>query len=180
MVRATADPSSPHASVFVTPSRGIALQWRSAAGGTTMNFAVAGSAPQWIKLDRSGDSVTAWYSSDGTGWTSLDTISVTLPQNALVGLAVASHDDTQTATATIDGVSVTAAAPPPSSALPAPWTDQDIGAVGVAGTATFDSASSTFTIDGSGSDIWGTADAFHFVSQPWTGDGAIDAGGRGG
>ena len=33
----------------------------------------------------------------------------------------------------------------------------------------------TFTVKGSGSDIWNTADAFHFVYQPRTGDGEIIA-----
>jgi regulation of enolase protein 1 (concanavalin A-like superfamily) len=52
--------------------------------------------------------------------------------------------------------------------VPAPWTSQDIGAVGVAGAAALDG--STFTVQGAGADIWGTADALHFVSQPVTGD----------
>ncbi|HXF11159.1 MAG TPA: PQQ-dependent sugar dehydrogenase [Desulfuromonadaceae bacterium] len=57
--------------------------------------------------------------------------------------------------------------------LPAPWTDTDIGAVGVAGSATF--SGSTFTINGSGSDIWATGDLFNFVSQPVSGDVTIVA-----
>jgi regulation of enolase protein 1 (concanavalin A-like superfamily) len=52
--------------------------------------------------------------------------------------------------------------------LPSPWVGGDIGAVGVAGSATH--SSGTFTVTGSGADIWDTADAFHFVRQPWTGD----------
>jgi hypothetical protein len=33
----------------------------------------------------------------------------------------------------------------------------------------------TFTLRGSGADIWGSADAFHFAYQPLTGDGSIVA-----
>ncbi len=33
----------------------------------------------------------------------------------------------------------------------------------------------SFTVDGDGADIWGTADAFHFVYQPLSGDGEIYA-----
>src|SRR5205085_5117831 len=135
--------------------------------GTTTNFAVAGSAPKWVKLTRSGNSVGAAYSSDGLGWTSLDTVTVTLPTNALVGLPIASHNNTQLATATIDNVALT------TTALPAPWTQQDVGAVGVAGSATF--ANGTFTVKGSGADIWGTADAFHYVYQPLDGDVTVQA-----
>ena len=56
-------------------------------------------------------------------------------------------------------------------ALPAPWLNQDVGAVGAAGSAVF--VSGAFTVDASGADIWGTADEFHYVYQPLTGDGEI-------
>jgi O-glycosyl hydrolase len=48
--------------------------------------------------------------------------------------------------------------------LPAPWSSADIGSIGLAGGAIF--SGGTFTLNGSGNDIWNTADAFHFVSQP--------------
>ncbi len=54
------------------------------------------------------------------------------------------------------------------TALPSPWTNADIGSVGVAGSTSV--ASGTWTVKGSGADIWGTADGFQFVSQPATGD----------
>jgi hypothetical protein len=57
--------------------------------------------------------------------------------------------------------------------MPAPWADQDIGSVGVAGSAGY--ASGTFTINGSGADIWGPADAFHYVYQQLKGNGQIVA-----
>ena len=54
--------------------------------------------------------------------------------------------------------------------VPAPWTSQDVGAVGVKGSASFDSTTGTFTVRGSGADVWGTADEFHWMRQPWNGD----------
>jgi glucosylceramidase len=57
--------------------------------------------------------------------------------------------------------------------LPAPWLSVDIGAVGIAGGATV--AGGTFTANGSGNDIWNTADAFHFVDQPVSGNCEIRA-----
>src|SRR6202166_211384 len=60
-----------------------------------------------------------------------------------------------------------------SQPLPNPWLDQDVGAVGVAGSASF--SNGTFTVNGAGGQIYGTADAFHFVYQPLTGDGSIVA-----
>ena len=60
-----------------------------------------------------------------------------------------------------------------SQPLPTFWQDGDVGAVGVTGSATF--SSGTFTVEGSGSCICGTADSMHFVYQPLSGDGAIVA-----
>ena len=59
------------------------------------------------------------------------------------------------------------------SGLPSNWTDADIGAPGVAGSASY--ASSTFTLSGSGADIYGTADQFNYVSQPVAGNLTITA-----
>ena len=36
-------------------------------------------------------------------------------------------------------------------------------------------ANGAFTVKASGADVWGSADAFHYVYQPWTGDGTIVA-----
>ena len=58
-----------------------------------------------------------------------------------------------------------------SKTLPYPWQHQDIGDVAVSGDAIY--ANGTYTVCGSGADIWGTADEFQFVYQPVTGDGEI-------
>lgn len=57
--------------------------------------------------------------------------------------------------------------------LPAPWLHGDIGAVGVVGNATY--SSGVFSVQGSGADIWGTSDRFHYAYQSLTGDGTITA-----
>ncbi len=62
---------------------------------------------------------------------------------------------------------------PVPSSLPPGWTDQDIGAVGVSGSAS--ASGGMFTVTGAGTDVWGTSDAFHFAWQPLTGDGTIVA-----
>ncbi len=53
------------------------------------------------------------------------------------------------------------------------WQRQDIGRVGVAGSSA--EVQSAQTLQGAGADIWGGADAFHFVYQPWEGDIEITA-----
>jgi regulation of enolase protein 1 (concanavalin A-like superfamily) len=57
--------------------------------------------------------------------------------------------------------------------LPSPWSDQDIGAVGTQGRGSF--LTGTFIERGSGADIGGKADAFHYIYQPLNGDGTIIA-----
>ncbi len=61
----------------------------------------------------------------------------------------------------------------PSGSLPSPWQTQDIGAIGVPGSAAY--STSVFTLKGAGANIWGTADAFRYLYQPFSGDGQIVA-----
>lgn len=61
----------------------------------------------------------------------------------------------------------------PSSSLPAPWQNADIGAVSAPGSASY--SGGVFTIGGSGADIYGTADEFQYVYQTLSGDGSITA-----
>jgi poly(hydroxyalkanoate) depolymerase family esterase len=59
------------------------------------------------------------------------------------------------------------------SAATAPWTQQDSGPVNLAGSAFY--GGGTFTVTGSGSDVWGTADACQFCYLPVTGNFALIA-----
>jgi hypothetical protein len=85
-------------------------------------------------------------------------------------LVARATDNSGAATAS-SGVTITVGGG--SSAVPAPWTETDIGAVGVPGGASYNAGS--FSVSGSGADIWGSADAFHFVYQPMSGDGELVA-----
>ena len=51
----------------------------------------------------------------------------------------------------------------PAGCVPSPWKQQDIGSVGVAGGAVY--CGGMFTVMGSGTNIGGASDAFHFVYQ---------------
>ena len=57
--------------------------------------------------------------------------------------------------------------------LPAEWQKADIGSVGQAGASHY--TSGTFTLFGSGTDIWDAADAFQYAYQALHGDGQIVA-----
>jgi len=53
-------------------------------------------------------------------------------------------------------------------ALPEPWQNRDIGNVGASGSCSY--SNGIFTVNGSGADIWNTADEFHYVYQPYSGN----------
>ena len=166
MLRASAAANAAHVLLNLRPTGGIELVTRTGTGAQT-SF-VAGStqpAPAWLKLARTGSTVTGYVSSDGASWHVVGSIGSTIPSSALIGLAVTSHHAGVLNTSTFDNVAVSAAAAPQ---LPAPWTDQDVGATGLGGSASH--ANGTFTVRGAGADIWGGADAFHFVHQPAAGD----------
>jgi regulation of enolase protein 1 (concanavalin A-like superfamily) len=145
------------------------FQTRIATGGTTTNTKRAGGAPMWVKLTRNADVIAGFTSPDGAVWTALGS-PVTIPMAAslFAGLAVTSHDNSLQTVAGFGGVSVVA-----YGALPQPWLTRDIGTVGVAGAIAHNAG--TFTVKGSGADIWGAADAFRFVYFPVTGDAQVTA-----
>ncbi len=60
--------------------------------------------------------------------------------------------------------------PFPRTALPYPWQSQDVGISQNAGTAAYDYKAGTFTILGSGGDIWGNSDQFQFMTELANGD----------
>src|SRR4029077_16557053 len=57
--------------------------------------------------------------------------------------------------------------------LPAGWTSTDVGPVGIAGSAS--ESNGTWTVQGSGSDIWGTSDSFQFVHKTMGDSGRVEA-----
>jgi len=60
-----------------------------------------------------------------------------------------------------------------SQPLPTPWLDQDIGSVGIAGSASY--SNGTFTVKGAGQGTYNTSDGLHFVYQTLPGNGTIVA-----
>ncbi len=107
MIRESLDADSKHASTLVTPGNGVTFQQRTATGGTSVNVRAIGiTAPHWVKLKRAGDTFTASRSSDGANWTEFTSGTVSMGPNVYLGLAVCSHNDGVTTTATFDNVAV--------------------------------------------------------------------------
>ena len=109
MLRATTDPGSPEYAALVTPGNGIVVQYRAAQGGTTLRISkVLQGLPQYVRVNRTGDTFTAFTSPDGVTWTLIPGSSVTFVVNAtmLEGLAVTSHNWSVLSTVTMDHVSL--------------------------------------------------------------------------
>lgn len=160
MVREDLSPGSRHVSLFATPrtDRGLAFQRRLVANAySTHTAGPAVRPPVWLRIGRSGDTVTAYYATSATGpWILVGQQVVPELRTALyVGLAVSSHVDGALATAVFDNVAFVGGTPFNQSG--------DIGAVGLPGASTFDGV--VYELQGSGTDIWGRADAFNFL---WT------------
>jgi hypothetical protein len=167
MFRLSTDPSAPFYAVYVTPANGIAVQYRATAGASAQQAAdIAGGAPIYLQVGRSGTTFAAYTSSDGINWSAIAGSTLSLPSltgTLLTGMAVTSHAGTTLSLATFDSAVF--------SSCPAMWTCADIGAPSLVGDQAV--SSGTWTMQGAGGDIWGSADQFHYAWQPLTADGSI-------
>jgi hypothetical protein len=169
MIRSTLDPSSPQASVFVSPSKGIAFQRRLAQGGSS--FSTAGpaiAAPVWLRITMQpngfGETVHAYYKKNvGDPWTSIgQDNTATVWDQPFSGLAVSSHADGTLATGVFSSVS--------ASFIPA-WSTAVISPSPGSATLNGDVA----TIQGRGTDIWNAADQFTYMWENCSGNCTITA-----
>jgi len=109
LVMASTDSQGPHYGVFMTPSHGILVQYRTATGASAQEAATApGNPPLYLKIVRAGATFTACTSSDGANWTMVPGSSVTLQVSGplLAGLAITSHMSGTLGTATFDAVNL--------------------------------------------------------------------------
>jgi hypothetical protein len=168
MIRASDDANAAFAAMFVTPGQGVSFQWRSSAGAngaSSFSQTTGITAPVWVKMVRSGTSFSGYTSSDGITWTQRGTTqSISIPAIVKAGMAVTSHDNTKTTTATISQISLFSSAT---------WSARDIGSPALAGET--EEQGGVFAMTGAGSDIWNTADQCQFASTAWTGDGQFIA-----
>ena len=108
MIREQLTPEAAHAMMLVSPGKGLAFQRRQATWGmSTHTSGGGGTAPAWVKLERRGNTITAYRSADGVTWTLVGSDTFSMGASVYVGLAVSSHDASRLATVTFDSVSVT-------------------------------------------------------------------------
>src|SRR6516162_4987110 len=167
IVKQSTHQGSAYAALMVTGSNGVRMQYNYTGDIAGLPGSVSAAHPRWLRLTRSGDTITGYDSADGTHWTQVGTVRLTgLPSTVQVGMFATSPNYTVTqssfgggssvsgraqATGVFDHVSLTGA---PSG----PWTGTTVGGRGPAGlrpgggpgSAPYTRTGATFTVTGSG------------------------------
>lgn len=129
MIRESLSPDSRFAGVYATPGQGVRFQARLLnAGDATSDTSVATDAqkalkaPVWVKLERTGTTVNAYYSTDGAKWTSMswNPQTLSLVGTVYIGMAVTSHNTSVATTGVFSNVST-------SGGVSGSWTFAEIG-----------------------------------------------------
>jgi regulation of enolase protein 1 (concanavalin A-like superfamily) len=104
-------------------TRQASFQARTATGSAAVHLnarnGLAFPNPQWVRLKRQGQIVSAFCSDDGVAWNALGAVGTFIPDNALLGIAATSHACATTAAATVDDFAVLAASPQTPTPTPA-------------------------------------------------------------
>jgi hypothetical protein len=121
MVRSSTDANSPHAMMCITPGSGAAFQYRSVtAGASTNNNQTGITAPYWVAIERQGDMFYGACSPDGSNWTTVGQMTITMTDPVYIGLSLTAHNAAATCTAVFTNVSINQSPPQLTS-------HQDIG-----------------------------------------------------
>jgi ABC-type transport system involved in multi-copper enzyme maturation permease subunit len=163
IVKASTAVGSAYAAVMVTGSHGIRMQYDYTHDVAGPSGGVSAASPRWLRLTRTGDTITGAASSDGMHWTTLGIAHLAgLPATVQAGLLATSPQYSQVvhqglmtgdaggpsqATATFDQLTRQGAWRGDT------WTGQDIGGPDNAGPQQrggYDQAGGGFTVTGSG------------------------------
>jgi ABC-type transport system involved in multi-copper enzyme maturation permease subunit len=168
IIKQSTRPGSAYAAMMVTGSNGVRMQYNYTEDAAGLPGKVSAAHPRWLRLTRSGDTVTGYDSADGAHWTRVGTAQLAgLPATVQVGMFATSPNYVVTqnsfggssnqagpgqATGVFDHVSVTAAT------TGGRWTGTAIGgggpvSLGPGGGPSrtpFRRAGGTFTVTGSG------------------------------
>lgn len=107
MIRENLNADSKNVLMALSPNNGYLSQSRSSTGGsTTGTTGLAGSAPAWVKLNRTGNVFTTSRSPDGTNWTVTATYTIPMAANIYIGLVSSAYHDGVLCTATFDKITV--------------------------------------------------------------------------
>jgi hypothetical protein len=110
MIRESLEADSKFVMAVVTPANGVAFQDRSEEAGNCDNVQASGAAPYWVRVSRTGSTITVSRSADGSFWEKIgdvSSITMPMPNDIYIGLALTSHNSFQTTTAKFSNVATT-------------------------------------------------------------------------
>jgi ABC-type transport system involved in multi-copper enzyme maturation permease subunit len=90
IVKESTRQGSPYAAIMVTGGHGVRMQDSYVNDTAGLPGPVSAGSVRWLRLDRSGDAITGYSSTDGTHWTKVGTVHVELGPTVQGGLFVAS------------------------------------------------------------------------------------------
>jgi len=121
MMRESLDADAKHIMVVVSPDSGVSLQDRPTAGGGSEEVTVTGvTAPQWVRLTRSGNTFTGEYSADGSNWDLVGSVMMPMSTEVYIGFCLTSHNASAKGTANFSNVNI-------DGTVTGDWQSQDIG-----------------------------------------------------
>ncbi|MER5502110.1 hypothetical protein ACFYXP_07450 [Streptomyces sp. NPDC002466] len=95
IVKDSLEPGSSYAAMMVTAAHGVRMQYDYTHDTAGLPGAVSAKAPRWLRLERSGDTVTGYQSTDGSTWSEAGTARLSgLSESPQVGLFVTSPSAT--------------------------------------------------------------------------------------
>lgn len=160
IIKASTRPGSAYAAMMVTGSHGVRMQYDFTHDLPGLPGAVSAASPRWLRLTRSGGTITGYDSADGTHWAEVGTATLTgLPSTAQGGLFTASpqYEQTSLGQASISGGPSLATGVFDHVGLTWPsgsWAGDNVGGGGGEGDGGlpvgFNQAAGTFTITGNG------------------------------
>ncbi len=91
IIKAGTRPGSAYAAVMATPAHGVRMQYDYTHDTIGLPGVVSAASPRWLRLTRSGDTITGYDSADGRHWSEIGTASLAgLPSTVQAGLFVTS------------------------------------------------------------------------------------------
>jgi ABC-type transport system involved in multi-copper enzyme maturation permease subunit len=97
-------PGAAYAAVMATGGNGVRMQYDYVHDTAGMTGAVSSTSPRWLRLSRSGDTITGYDSTDGVHWTPIESVSLAgLPDSVQVGMFATSPGTTSTSSGSLGG-----------------------------------------------------------------------------
>jgi ABC-type transport system involved in multi-copper enzyme maturation permease subunit len=105
IVKQSTRQGSAYAAVMVTGGHGVRMQHNFTHDTAGRPGGVSAMSPRWLRLTRTGDTITGYESTDGTSWTKVGTARLAgLPATVQVGLFAASPGDLTVKQADLGGL----------------------------------------------------------------------------